>query len=492
MSVRLVDKFGALVADLTHAVPTHSTSELNGWDSGSFTMHTRDPQATLVKTLASEVQFYRGANLTFWGRPTRVGADADRVRFDCRGIGWELFDRRFIGRADRTNLLGNPEFEDAVLTPWAATNTTASIDTTRRKLGTQSVKLVQSTALQDAYLSQTLDNYTATGVGSLLTVVAWFHIQNAGWVGEAVNKRGLTISRKHATTGAILYSGVFEIDGETPRGSWQRAEVTVWMPPNAVEDIEVRLYSPGGTIWWDATSLTLMESLSNYATDQTEIARQIAVHLQDPAYSKSDINIATSTPASGVLRDRHYQHADHHRGADAIGEFAGLSDGFDYAVVVTPTTRTFTTFSPRRGTRHSALTITDQNVAGFNWSVDGEAACSSITVLGEGDGPDREEGAAVDSALFGGLVVEDIINAPAGSEIDALDPLAAEALRVRKASQVLTVTVSAASGWFAVHPGDTLPSNFAWGFVSFTNDWRVTSRSLDHVADVLTFEMNPA
>lgn len=487
-----MDKLGALVADLTHAVPTHSTSELNGWDSGSFTMHTRDPQATLVTPLASEVQFYRGSDLTFWGRPTRVSAGADRVRFDCRGIGWELFERRFIGRADRTNLLVNPEFEDATLPPWTATNTTASLDTAQRKLGTKSVKLVQSTALQDAYLGQTLNDYTATGVGSLLTVVAWFRIQNLGWVGEAVNKRGLTISRKHATTGAILYSGVFEIDGETPRDSWQRAEVTVWMPPNAVEDIEVRLYSPGGTIWWDATSLTLMESLSNYATDQTEIARQIAVHLQDPAYGKSDLSIVTSTPASGILRDRHYQHADHHRGADVLGEFPELSDGFDFAVVTTPTTRTFTTFYPRRGTHRSALTITDQNVASFDWRLEGEAASSSITVLGEGDGPDREEGAATDSTLFGGLVLEDIVNAPTGSEIDALDTLATEALRVRKTSRVLTVTVPAAAGWFAVHPGDTLPSNFAWGFVAFTNDWRVITRSLDHQADALTFEMNSA
>lgn len=489
--VKVVQNDGTVLETLNDIAFDQVTWELNGPGSMDFTVHNYDTTFTATDILTNEVQLWRNGTFLWWGVPVRAEATPTRVRVSCRGLLW-YFSRRFIGDADRTNYLSNPEF-NGNLTSWTAQNTTATAVTTQRILGTHSAQLVQATAQQDAYLHQTF-SITGTAIGTLVVVVAWYRITSTGWLGEAINKRGLTVSRKTGST--IHESSVYEIDGASPRDAWQRAEVSVWVPPGTTNDIQVRLYSPGGTIHWDATSATIMESLSNYNADQTDIASQIVLHLQDTAYGKSDLAIATSTPASGVLRDRHYQHADHHSGMRALAEFTLLEDGFDFDVAVTSTTRTFTTYYPRKGGTPSQLDFTAARLSDWTLRIDGEAACSSITVLGDGDGPDREEGAAVDDTVFGGLILEDVIMAPPGAPIDSLDARAEEALRLRKKAQVLTVVVPAVDADNAITyigniaVGDVGTPTLAEGFSTVAGNWRLVRMTLDG-SDALTLELNP-
>lgn len=514
-TLKVVTTTGSVTQSLTaSAAFVQATWELNGIGSMDFDVHNYDSQYVKSYILGKEIQLFRDGTLIGWFVAVRAEATPALVRVSCRGLLW-YFGRRFIGRADRTNILDNPSFETGTLDDWTETGTsTATADTAQRILGTKAAKLVSGTAQLDNYLEQTV-TVTGTEIGTLYTLVAWYRVTDSGWLGEAINKRGMTISR--VVGGDIQLSSVHEIDGATPRDSWQRGEVTIWVPPNATEDLEVRLYSPGGTIHWDAVSLTAMESLSNYGEDQTEIARQVVVHLQDAAYDKSDLNIATSTPATGVLRDRHYQHADHHNGLRTLQEFPALSDGFDFAIEVGTTGRTFHTYYPRKGGTPAALDFTTASLVGWTLRVDGEDACSSITILGDGDGPDREEGAALDLSVFGGLVLEDVVQAPPGAQIDSLDAIAAETLRLRKVAEVLTVTVPAA-GFVAVTApttydgtgvydgtstydgtavgtgvvvGDTGTPTLAQGFSTISGDWRVVRMTLE-ASDALTMELNPA
>lgn len=490
ITLKVVQQDGTVIETLDSAEFSSVTWELNGPGSCDFTLHNYDPDALDVDLIATEIQVWRDGSIIWWGVPVRAEASPGRVRISCRGLLW-YFQRRFIGRADRTNVLSNPEFEASPdLDDWTNVGTaTATADTAQRILGTKALKLVSGTAQLDNYRQQTV-TVTGTEIGTLYTLVGWYRVQDSGWLGEALGKRGMTISR--VVGGNIQESSVFEVDGASPRDVWQRGEVTIWVPPNATEDLNIRLYSPGGTIWWDALSLTAMESLFvGDPADQTAIAEAIVEHLQDPAFDKSDLNIATSCPASGVNRYRVYQHADHHNGLRSLEEFPLLDDGFDFDIAITNTTRTFTTYYPRKGGTPTALDFDHTDLSDWTLRFDGEDACSSITVLGDGDGPDREEGAAIDTSVFGGVILEDVIQAPPGAAIDSLDERATEALRLRKVAQVLTVTVPAEGYVGVVAVGDKGTPTLAQGFSTVSGDWRLVRMTLDN-RDALTMELNPA
>jgi hypothetical protein len=72
-----------------------------------------------------------------------------------------------------------------------------------------------------------------------------------------------------------------------------------------------------------------MESLAFQNVDQALIAQG---HHRVPAghhLDKSDLGIATSCPATGIIRSDAIQYADHVQGYNPIAEFPDMDDGFD-------------------------------------------------------------------------------------------------------------------------------------------------------------------
>lgn len=484
-----VTDLGTSEVELTAAQPGRVEWVLNQPGAFSFTVDQFDGQALLCRPWEREVHVKRNGSLV-WAGPIidrTINPDDGTASFVCQGLLAYFAVRNIDSGADRTNHLLNPEFEDSPdLDNWTAVNTTATVTTSQRILGTKSAQLVQASARQDAYLHQTINDFGATGVGSLLTVVAWFKIDPAAWVGEALGDLGLVISRLDGV-GNIIASGDFPIDGATPRGSWQRAEASVWIPPLNIEDIQVRLYSPGGTIWWDAASVTLMESLSSaedvddFLMDQATIVENIVLFLQDPANGKDDLGITTDCPASGVDRERHYQFAEHTPGLEAILEFTEMRDGGD--VSVTPD-RVFHFHYRRKGTdRTATVTLTTSNCEVRSERFEGMRAASGVVVLGAGDGPDREEGGAVDAALFDGRTIERVVSPRATAAIDTLDEMATEELARSADPRYLEVLVTSSPLATALEEGDIVDVDIALGALVAAGDWRIVSRAVDPAID---------
>jgi len=523
-----VDKFGNRYGTIAGAVLRSCGGVKNGIGTARVTFNTQDPDygdqlvRTLPDILEREVQVWRHGRLFWWGRPIRAESNAETVDIQLAEPHWP-FTRRFFGRATRANLIADGSFEDLASTDWTAVDTAFTRTTSKRQIGVRSAQLVQSAFDPatgygpDAYLLQRIDNYQATGVGTLLTLAAWFYIDDGSWLGPAFFRRGLEI-RRFASDGvsdpddSASVAGIFEIDGNTRRGLWQRAETAVSMPiPDSINDLEIRLYSPGGTIYWDAVTLTIMESLSSaegpndFEMEQTKIFRRIVEHAQDPAAGKDDLNITTNTPPSGVERTRVYQYADHEAIWQAMLEFPNLSNGFDFTLdYPDPHTRVLTTHYPRVGSYKPEFALeAGKNIVAFRLSLDGEQVANNVTILSvDSEGPDREEGGATDTSEYD-IDLELVQAAPSGAPIDSLVERAEELLATHRRPEVLEVTVvedldGAPIGEAerfrriveGLRPGDTTDVRLPVGWVQLDGVYEVVRWEYQGESGAIVFTMN--
>lgn len=505
-AIKLAD-LGASETTLVTAVPAGPVAkELNQPGSFAFTVDPLHAEAAGSASwpIAREVHVYRDATRIFAGpiMNAELGEDG-LLKFECDGLLAYAGQRCIDSGADRENFLVNPQFEDSPdLDGWTDVNTTATVSTAWRVLGTKSAQLVQADAQEDAYLYQDIA-VTGTGVGSWFTLTFRFKIDPDDWIGEAQGRRGLVLSR--SIGGVQQNAGDFFIDGDTPRGSEQRASTRVWVPPNSAETLRAWLYSPGGTIWWDAGSLTLMESLSSaedvddFLMEQTTIAENIVLFIQDPSFGWDDLAITTDCDASGIERERHYQFADHINALQALLEFTELEAGFD--IEITPG-RVFKTHFPIKGTdRSTTVTLktprpgdeANINCLLVRWRFDGDQAASGVVVLGEGDGPDRDEGGAVDTAPFDGRLVELVITPRATTAIDTLDELAARALVDHTNPTFVELLVTDATLVALLDVGDIVDVDVDYGAVTVSGSWRImnTAEDLDEATLLVTMRAVP-
>lgn len=494
----VTDAFGVPHGELERAKIGAITFELN--DAGeefSFVLPADDPKAPLVlDEKMREVQIWRGDQLLAWGPMVRPQVDTDWLAVTCRGALWHL-TRRHIGKAERTNYIANGSFEDGLAHWHFGTSPVALFYNQPHAQPTPPLHEIVTFPVLDGRRALRLENYVpgadaqasqsfewvvdadASPDGDVWTLKAYVYVESVD--APAIQGRGLWLERFSTTepnpdplTLAVdpdakkSIERVFvPLDEDTPRGVWHRMEIGFQVPPKAgePETISVQLYAPDGVVRWDAVSLTLDERLSFYGQDQTSvIAKGIVEHLQDAAYAKSDVNISAACQPSGVLRDQVYVHHEHPNGFRALEDLTKLANGFDFSMSYTPTGRTFTTHFPQRG-RHLprfALAL-GRNIADFAWTFDGERAASSVIVLGQGSGSDREEGAAIDPDAFaGGLTLEEVFSAPPGTPISSLDKLADERLISTTTAEVLAVkTTPPQEGQpdpiGVLWPGDTIP-----------------------------------
>jgi hypothetical protein len=242
-----------------------------------------------------------------------------------------------------------------------------------------------------------------------------------------------------------------------------------------------------------------MESLSfGYpppAVDVATIVAGIVDYAQDNlagfTHGKSDLNIGTAGVATGVTRQVAYQFAEHRNILDAILEF--VRQGIiDIDIVFTATTRTFTTYAPKKGSLYGTTLQLDVNVADFTYSQDLEQAASSVVLLGPGDGPDRPEGGAVDTSFVGGAFTAEIVEqAPDNTTVGQLDQRAEERLAVAARPDILEVTTLPGTAVIGVlKVGDTVPVLISAGWVDIDDTYRVARIEADLLKDQATLTLN--
>lgn len=479
------------------------TTTLNDIGTASVRIPKDYAHAADVDLLDKEIQVFRDGTLCWWGAMVNATARSgdNFVTVQIPEPTWYLTRRQISD--SRANQVLNPGFEDATsLNHWTAVGVTATRDTTHALLGTKAAKLVQASVATDTFLYQQV-GITATAIGTLWTLVAYVWIDSATWVGGAwggaYNLRGLYISR--IVSSVEVEHQFIQIDDSTPKDQWVRLEVTrpdgggsIWSPPNATETLEVRLYAPGGTVWWDGVQLVAMDSLSWIDADVATTFEDVVAFAQDSAHDWDDVNIATSGSATGYKVTRALQYTDHTDVMGYIGEL--VNQGFEHRLAITTTTRTLEYGMPVGTDRSGSYTFTlrsggSGNVTSYDFSIDGSKTTTRYVVQGDGDGPDREEGFALDTSSLGGLTLGQVeaVSAPVSVLQRIADmKLAASKQLVRILTVVGLPGDSTQIGTLLV--GDTVAVSISDGAVNLSGNWRIVQKTLDPKSDTASFVLN--
>jgi Big-like domain-containing protein len=479
--------------------------ELNQPGSFSFSVPVASTDAQQIAPLTRELQIWRRKRLIWWGVIIRTSVtDLTRYEVQCMGLLW-YFSKRFFGRAARENWLQNGSFDEGNLRGWDPVGVTAQAVTEwgARPGVTYQANLDQQGSGDDTFITQSV----LLPRGKVWTLSAWYHIRlDTTWVGPAYDGRGLFVERLVPDLSGVDEIKFDVIEDETVRGVFHRSVLQFTSPPDRETLYRVRLYAtrhtnptpdaprPPGGIIWDHVQLVAMESSSWPYADIATILAGIISHAQDPAFQKSNLNITAATAPTGVILDRTYQHADHRNIGDALQEFAdqGLCD-FDITYDAGGRTRAFRSYAPRKGSLRGDLTL---ELGGLIKRVgtidsDGSAVATNVVIMGEGNGPDREEAGAYDTSGTDGLVLESFEAAQAGTHHDLLPLIASERLMRRRAVvEIPQLTLDVAVLDAGVTTGDVLPVLIQLPNYSIDDSYRIVAMELNPESDELVATFN--
>lgn len=300
--------------------------------------------------------------------------------------------------------------------------------------------------------------------GLTATLAGWVKVPSAEFTGWGVHSRGVMLQRYKSNFKTnnwwtqngqpnswggyrAFYTDPIESSYEQmgedyPKDGWIRQECSITVPPNATEYVVARLSSVNGRVYWDKMTLTYDTAFERYDTDQSLIVQGLVEHAQDPAFDKNAINIRTEPAPPSKKRDLVALHSEHANIWDLMRQPTEFRDGIDIGMRYTPSERIVTTHFPKKGVTRRRLHLQLQrNIAAFSWTFDGEAASSSVIILGTGDGSDREEASAIDTAAFAsGLILETVIAVSPEVGVDQLQELADEKINVVSNPEVLSIT----------------------------------------------------
>lgn len=444
-----VDRFGGNRAEHPRAyASTPLEKELNEPGSLTVTIPNSDPNIGNVQEHARELMVWRNWYTPWWqGKIERKTYDPLADAWDVEVVGLrQYFNDLHVGRANRVNWVRNGSFDEGSLAEWEAIGVTANVVTEWGFLPDQSTyqaNLYQAGAGEDTFIRQRID----VPGGVYWTLSAWFHIRtDSEWVGPAFDNRGLFIERRHPDTNALEDVQFAQITDDTPRGVFQRLTCNMWSPPGRDSVFWVRLYAtrctnasptpprPPGSIIWDEVQLVAMESLSYPHQDVGGIVDGLVSHAQDPEFGRVYLGIDTpGAGTTGVYTDRYYQFADHPNIGDelkALSE-AGICDidvEIEWNNEAQKMDKHVRAYGPRQGSSDKPWSLelgAEHSVSELaSIEMNGQETKTTVIVRGEGSGPDREEASASDTSETGGVVIEEIFDAPENTHKDLLHGMA--------------------------------------------------------------------
>lgn len=539
-SVRVVDMDGVVLIDLPLAFPGDITETLNGYDEfdisfpkGSVAAPTyarTDIEVLGRDTGPMEVQILLGTKVIAWGPAISPegGSSSGTVTLHCAGVDWYFAKRNLDEKP--VNLLSNADFEDD-FTDWSSqAGVTADIETDRVIDGTKAARLTQA-ADNGLGLASVPFNYTTGRNAEVLTYVVSFILEE--YLGPAAFKLGIILEAGPpggAVVGGVntVHAATYNIDETTDRGVEVRTSLSIRIPPNVTWAVKVTLFGPKGSIVWDAGFLQAERAFSTLGitgpdaavpdVDVSTIVRLIATQALTAGNGKSDLRIGLDLPTVGVRLARLYPHADHIPVDQALAEFVGRDDCFDYGIVYTDTTRTLRIWpiadgpalGAGRGTNRAGditLGYGSPPAAGlkvvdsFVPNMDGGGTVTQAAALGDGSGGAREERWYSDASQIGGTVLQGVFQAPANGKLNSLLPLARATIAQQntppKALEVTIdrapITVGGDDGVILqdlLELGDIVNVDIVDGYWVFHGGWRIVQRVRHCRARTMTYTLN--
>lgn len=337
-----------------------------------------------------------------------------------------------------------------------------------------------------------------------VTLRAWCYIEE--FAGPAANQWGLVLERRHPTktyskgprTGMkkVIQRAVVPITKNTPMNSWLRMDATVHLPPDGRDYVlAAMLFPPNGVSYWDEVDLFTDDALRYADQEESLIIQGLVDHAQDVDAGKSSFNILTDIRPTGIKRSREYRYVMRENVLDALREFPTLHQGAEWDIQVTPTTRTFTTYYPRKSVDRGYTLKYGDNVYDIELDTDNDQTSDQVIVMKEGDDAAREERSVTDSTLLGGLILEKAYDATPGSSLSSLraqavrgieryrDPVIIPTLLTdpRRLDEILDSVVL----------GDVVDVDIVKGTVEAQGKFRVMSMTLEPNSDHVAVEITP-
>lgn len=143
----------------------------------------------------------------------------------------------------------NPSFEASSISPWSLANgttTTLTVDTTQSHSGSQSAKMVNTTSGQDAYIA--INVPCAHSTSYTITTFVYAPQFTAG----AISNRGLAVYGMTSGGAATGVAGVVNLTASNT--GWVALTTTVTTGTTDAY-LQIRLYAPQGTVYWDDVSM---------------------------------------------------------------------------------------------------------------------------------------------------------------------------------------------------------------------------------------------
>lgn len=479
--------------------------DLNGTDHVYFSVSLEDPALLLhgldqELVMLYEAEAWRNGVLVCAGPLLTLDLDTETGSSTFHLVSWwHYFHRRYFGRADRINLLSNGDF-DVDFTDWSDFGTgmtSKTIDSSVVAEGTASAKLI-GTSNHTGGITQTLASTITHSYGPGLPLYLNLECQ----VDTAANVnfgrvpgQGTTVAELQIDWAGGSFTQPINLQQGFGTSAFGRLITGVLLAAGVTYTVTVRLYAIDGIIWWDAGQVFFRDSttVTYPSQDQAVLFSNVLSYAQDPSSGKSDLGVAISAPSTTVQVLLGYPHEAHENIGDAIIALTQRVNGFDFHCDYP--NRTVVLDYPQRGAVKVQWSLAlARQLAKLQLTIDGSQVETSHVVLGNPQF--SEEGGAVDTSSYNGLILEGVTRAPVSYTLRELDHLAEEALRQR-ATPMLTpsITVNQASGDLAgsVVPGDVLPVQVQRGWLDLAVNLRVVTL-IEHADEsvTLTFAQDAA
>lgn len=394
---------------------------------------------------------------------------------------------KFIGRNNDTpNLVVNGDFATDVL-DWTGVGVSSL---TWNPTGDGGEAVITSTAAGAFYAQQFID-LPAEPFGSFL------------WLSADITLDAAIDVRDLATSGRALWA-VFRTPGGTvvwQQGvspNWrdtsgaQHIATKIFAPPDQHVIMELRLYSPKGTVRYDNVVMHRSERLNCVGTPSDVIGCLVA-HAQDAGYAKSNVNItADNSRGEGTVEVvRRYKFEEAANIWQAMQEMARLRGGVDF-LVETPTTNTRTVFCMERigydvGDANRVQAVLGANLNTFKWVWNPQKRADIVRVQGRGSGDEVTQAVVndPDSDLGWESVTYASIEGSTHPELEA-QGRANTFKRPQTAELVFTRTATFDVGWNCcpandgpLLPGRLIDVDFDYGVVHIHEQFKVISTDFE-------------